>query len=107
MPVYHTREELQLVARQVSDKMLADGILIDCPKRRRRQQATNPQKQLRIGLEGDLKKRMATQINRYVELFGKQLGWDILIRRLEYPEDDAALKQLAEDGPSQESLGDA
>lgn len=33
---------------------------------------------------------MATQINRYVEKHGKQLGWDILIQRLEEPFEDEA-----------------
>ena len=94
MPVVHSREELEAVVKALSEKAFADGVLWDVPKARRREQARNPQKQLRIGLEGDLKIRMATQINRYVEHYGKQLGWDILIRRLEEPlEDELAGEQ--------------
>ena len=88
MPIVHSREELEGVLRNLSDRAFADGVLWDIPKARRREQAKNPQKQLRIGLEGDLKVRMAAQINRYVEKYGKQLGWDILIKRLEEPLED-------------------
>ena len=90
MPVVHSREELEAVTRTLSEKAFADGVLWDIPKARRREQAKNPQKQLRIGLEGDLKVRMATQINRYVEKYGKQLGWDIILQRLEEPFDAEA-----------------
>lgn len=90
MPVVHSREELEAVVKALSDRSYADGVLWDIPKARRREQAKNPQKQLRIGLEGDLKIRMAAQINRYVEKYGKQLGWDILIQRLEEPFEDEA-----------------
>jgi hypothetical protein len=90
MPVVHSREELEAVTRTLSEKAFADGVLWDIPKARRREQAKNPQKQLRIGLEGDLKVRMATQINRYVEKYGKQLGWDIILQRLEEPFEDEA-----------------
>jgi hypothetical protein len=83
MPVVHSREELEAVTASLSERAFADGVLWDVPKARRREQAKNPQKQLRIGLEGDLKVRMATQINRFVEKYGKQLGWDVMIRRLE------------------------
>ena len=85
MPVVHDKEQLLGLVNALSERSYADGVLIDIPKARRREQAKNPQKQLRIGLEGDLKVRMATQINRYVEKYGKQLGWDILIQRLEGP----------------------
>lgn len=90
MPVVHSREELEAVVRTLSERSYADGVLWDLPKARRREQAKNPMRQLRIGLEGDLKVRMATQINRYVEKYGKQLGWDILIQRLELPFEDEA-----------------
>lgn len=88
MPVVHDRDQLLGLANALSERSFADGVLIDVPKARRREQAKNPQRQLRIGLEGDLKVRMATQINRYVEKFGKQLGWDVLIQRIEQPFED-------------------
>lgn len=90
MPVVHDKEQLLGLVNALSERSYVDGVLIDIPKARRREQAKNPQKQLRIGLEGDLKVRMATQINRYVEKHGKQLGWDILIQRLEEPFEDEA-----------------
>jgi exopolyphosphatase/pppGpp-phosphohydrolase len=83
MPVFHSKDELLGVLNSLSDRALADGVLIDLPRTRRREQGTNPQKQLRLNIDADLKKRMAAQINRYVEKYGKQLGWDILIQRLE------------------------
>ena len=83
MPVVHTRDELLAVCKTLSERAFADGVLWDVPKARRREQATNPQRPLRLGLEGDLKLRMATQVNRYVEKFGKQLGWDLMLKRLE------------------------
>lgn len=90
MPIVHSREELESVLRNLSDRAFADGVLWDIPKARRREQAKNPQKQLRIGLEGDLKIRMATQIERYLAHYGsKGVAWDVLIARLEAPFDDA------------------
>lgn len=90
MPIVHSREELEAVTSRLSDRAFADGVLWDIPKARRREQAKNPQKQLRIGLDGDLKIRMATQIERYLAHYGsKGVAWDALIARLEEPFDDA------------------
>lgn len=90
MPVVHDKEQLLGVINALSERAFADGILWDIPKARRREQAKNPQKQLRIGLDGDLKVRMATQIERYLAHFGsKGVAWDALLQRLEAPFDDA------------------
>lgn len=89
MPVVHDREQLLGLVKALSERSFADGVLIDIPKARRREQAKNPQKQLRIGLEGDLKVRMATQIERYLAHYGsKGIAWDSLITRLEAPFED-------------------
>lgn len=87
MPLVHSREELEAVTKALSDKAFIDGVLWDVPKARRREQARNPQRQITLKLDGDLKIRMATQINRYVEIFGKAVGWDALLKRIEWPSD--------------------
>jgi hypothetical protein len=70
----------------MSPRALADGVLIDLPRTRRRDQGANPQKQLRLALDGDLKKRFAAQIERYLEWYGnKGLAWDVMLKRLEAP----------------------
>lgn len=90
MPLVHSRAELEAVTKTLSDRAFADGVLWDIPKARRREQAKNPQKQLRIGLDGDLKVRMATQIERYLEHYGnKGIAWDVICKRLEEPFNDA------------------
>lgn len=89
MPVVHDKEQLLGLVNALSERSYADGVLIDIPKARRREQAKNPQKQLRIGLEGDLKVRMATQIERYLGHYGsKGVAWDALLQRLEGPFED-------------------
>lgn len=49
MPVVHDKEQLLGLVNALSERSYADGVLIDIPKARRREQAKNPQKQLRIG----------------------------------------------------------
>lgn len=83
MPVYHDRVALLEVVKAMSDKALVDGVLIDHPKSRRREQAINPQKPIRLMMDADLKKRLATQINRFIEYYGKGVGLDVLIGLLE------------------------
>lgn len=89
MPIVHSKEELVAVANTLSERAYADGLLWDIPKARRREQAKNPQKQLRIGLDGDLKVRMATQIERYLAHYeNKGVAWDEICNRLEKPFED-------------------
>lgn len=94
MAVYHDRAELERDIKSLPDKMLADGVLIDCPKRRRREQAMGTGV-VRINWPKEQKKRFATQYNRYVELFTKDIGIEILLRLIERPTDEA-LKEAAE-----------
>jgi hypothetical protein len=91
VPIVHSREEMEAVVTRLSERAFADGVLWDIPKARRREQAKNPMKQLRIGLDGDLKIRMATQIERYLAHYGnKGVAWDAICKRLEGPFEDEA-----------------
>jgi hypothetical protein len=79
-----------------------DGVLIDVPKRRRREQAMS-QKPFTIRWPRDLKKRFATQVNKFIENGSKDLGLDLLIRILERwtPEDIQKAIEGTEDGPGE------
>lgn len=85
MPVYHDKAEIIAQINSMAPRAFDDGVLIDLPRTRRRDQGANPQKQLRLALDGDLKRRMAAQIERFVERFGKGIGWELMLRRLEKP----------------------
>lgn len=85
MPVLHSKDELIAQIHSLSERALADGVLIDLPRTRRRQQGSDPQKRLVIVLDGDQKRRMGAQIERFVGNFGKLLGWDFILKRLEAP----------------------
>lgn len=94
MAVYHDRETFERETRSLSDKAFQDGVLIDIPKRRRREQAMGTGV-VRINWPKEQKKRFATQYNRYVELFTKDIGIEILLRLIERPTDEA-LQEAAE-----------
>lgn len=83
MAVYHSREAMIQDIRTYPDKMFEDGVLTDCPKRRRREQATDPNKQVRIQWPADQKKRFAAQYNRFVERCTKEEGIELLLQQLE------------------------
>ena len=83
--VYHDRKVLEADIKALSDRQLEDGILIDCPKARRRAQAMDEARPARLVIPLDIKKRFLTQVNRWVEQHGKDLGWVKLCRRLERP----------------------
>jgi hypothetical protein len=85
LAVYHSRDDLLAQVQSLSERALADGVLIDLPRSRRRQQGSDPQKRLTLVLDGDQKRRMAAQIERFVGNYGKGLGWDFMLRRLEAP----------------------
>ena len=87
MPVHHDREVLLGIVRSLPAKMLEDGILLDCPKRRRREQAMNL-RPMTIKLPPEQKRRLATQINRFIELCGKDLGIEILLKLIEEPSNE-------------------
>lgn len=93
MSVHHDREALLAEIRNMPDGCFADGVLIDVPKRRRREQAM--QGIVRIRLPKEQNKRLATQFNRYIEACGKDLGIEILLVRLELPS-EAEIRNLCE-----------
>ena len=82
MPIYHDRETLLAVVRGLPDGMLTDGLLIDCPKRRRREQAQNKRPML-IKMAPEHKKRLGVIFNRFIELAGKDMGIELMLRIIE------------------------
>lgn len=96
MPVFHSKDELQGVIGSLSERALADGVLIDLPRSRRRQQGSEPERQVRINWPGDQKKRFAHQYDRFVERCGKEDGIELLLQQLESLT-DAEIDMLHED----------
>lgn len=84
MALVHNREEALQLVRTMPEGMFEDGLLLDCPKRRRREQTMNKRPML-IKLPPDQKKRLGTQLNRYIETCGKDLGIELLLKMIEHP----------------------
>lgn len=87
MALLHSREEALQMIRTMPEGMFTDGLLLDCPKRRRREQAMNKRPML-IKLPPDQKLRLGKQLNRYIELCGKDLGIELLLKFTELPTDE-------------------
>jgi hypothetical protein len=85
--IYHDRDSLLRDIKNLPEGLLNDGVLIDCPKRRRREQAMNKRPML-IKLPPDQKLRLGKQLNRYIELCGKDLGIELLLKFTELPTDE-------------------
>lgn len=94
MAVVHSRSDAVRMIETMPEQCFVDGLLLDVPKRRRREQAMGTG-MVRIQWPKEQKKRFATQYNRYVELFTKDIGIELLLRLLERPTDEA-LKEAAE-----------
>ena len=92
--ITHSRDEAIAAIRAMPEKCFTDGLLMDVPKARRRSQAMRL-KQIRVSLPADLQKRFAAQINRHVELLGKELGWTVMCMILEFAT-DKRLRALGE-----------
>ena len=90
--IYHSREEALRELRNMPEKNFQDGLLLDVPKRRRREQAMG-NGQVRINWPKDQKKRFAKQYNRYVEILTKDIGIELLLRKLEAPTDEELRKE--------------
>lgn len=73
--------------RTMPEGCFVDGLLLDVPKRRRREQAMNKRPML-IKLPPDQKLRLGKQLNRYIELCGKDLGIELLLKFTELPTDE-------------------
>lgn len=97
MSLHHSREEALREIRSMPEGIFQDGLLLDCPKRRRREQAMNKRPML-IKLPPDQKLRLGKEFNRYIEIFGKETGIEVLLKLIEGPS-NVELKRLAEDDP--------
>ena len=87
MALLHNREEALQMIRTMPEGCFVDGLLLDVPKRRRRDQAMNKRPML-IKLPPDQKLRLGKQLNRYIELCGKDLGIELLLKFTELPTDE-------------------
>jgi hypothetical protein len=87
MALLHSREEALQMIRTMPEGCFVDGLLLDVPKRRRREQAMNKRPML-IKLPPDQKLRLGKQLNRYIELCGKDLGIELLLKFTELPTDE-------------------
>jgi hypothetical protein len=92
MSVHHDRQALLAEIQHMPEGCFIDGVLIDVPKRRRRAQAMTDA-EVRIKWPKEQKKRFATQYNRYVELLTKDIGIEVLLRKLEAPTDEELLAE--------------
>lgn len=95
MSLHHSREQALAEIRNMPEQMFVDGLLLDCPKRRRREQAmgTRP---MTIRWPTDLKRRFGVQYNRFVELAGKDLGLNLMLGILERWTDED-IRKVADD----------
>lgn len=95
MSLIHSKEEALRIVQQMSDGMFADGLLLDVPKRRRREQAQG-KRPMTINMPADQKRRLGTQINRYIEIFGKEAGIEMILHLIEHPTNEH-LSSLADE----------
>lgn len=93
MSLHHSREELLREVRNMPDKMFEDGVLVDCPRRRRREQVKQGFVRVRWPREQSI--RFAAQLERYIGIFTKDIALEVLLRKLEAPTDEE-LRQEAE-----------
>lgn len=95
--VHHDKAELLKTIASMPENCFKDGVLIDIPKRRRREQAQG-KRPMTIKMAPDHKRRFGTQVNRYVEIFGKETGFEMMIQMIEHPSTERlnALSQTEE-----------
>jgi len=74
------------------EQCFRDGLLLDVPKRRRREQALGTG-MVRIQWPKEQKLRFARQYDRYVRIFTKDIGIEILLRKLEAATDEELSKE--------------
>ena len=88
MALVHSREDALQLIKTMPEGCFVDGLLLDVPKRRRREQAMNKRPML-IKLPPDQKLRLGKQLNRYIELCSKDIGIEIMLKLIEEPSDEA------------------
>lgn len=94
MALVHDREEALQLVRTMPEGMFQDGLLLDCPKRRRREQAMTGI--VRIRWDKKQKIRFAKQYNRYVEICSKDLGIEIMLKLIEQVTDEELKSWVAQ-----------
>jgi hypothetical protein len=95
MALVHSREEALQLVRHMPDGCFVDGLLLDVPKRRRREQAMNKRPML-IKLPPDQKLRLGKQLNRFIEIGTKDLGIEIMLKLLEQVTDEELKSWVAQ-----------
>lgn len=87
MALVHSREEALQLVKSMPEGCFVDGLLLDVPKRRRREQAMGTRPMV-IKWPPEQKKRFAKQYNRFVEICTKDLGLEIMLKLIEEPSDE-------------------
>lgn len=84
--VHHDKAELLKTIASMPENCFKDGVLIDIPKRRRREQAQG-KRPMTIKMAPEHKLRFGKQINRFIEICGKDVGLEIMLKLLEVVSD--------------------
>jgi hypothetical protein len=87
MSIYHSREMAIRAVKDMADQAFIDGLMLDVPKRRRREEAQG-KREFRPRLAKEQQKRMVIQFNRYIETLTKDMGIELMLRLLERPATD-------------------
>jgi hypothetical protein len=95
MALLHSREDALQMIRTMPEGCFVDGLLLDVPKRRRREQAMNTRPMV-IKWPPEQKKRFAAQYNRFVEICTKDIGVEILLKLLEQVTDEELKSWVAQ-----------
>jgi hypothetical protein len=93
--MYHDKKAAMAAISTMNEGIFKDGLLLDCPKRRRREQAQNKRPFL-IKMAPEHKLRLGKQMNRFIEIFGKDLGIEMMLKLMEHPSDER-LRELVEE----------
>src|SRR5277367_3024985 len=104
MSLHHDREQAIREIRSMPEQCFVDGLLLDVPKRRRREQAMNKRPML-IKMAPEHKLRLGTQLNRFIELCGKDLGIELMLRIMERWTNEDIVKVREDDAESNHVLG--
>lgn len=107
--IYHDRESALRDVRNMADQAFKDGLLLDVPKRRRREEAQG-KREFRPRLAKDQQKRMVIQFERYISELTKDMGIELMLRLLERPSTEdlkGLLAELVNPDAENPSIGDA
>jgi hypothetical protein len=95
MAVFHSREEAKRCIETMPKQCFTDGLLLDVPKRRRREEAQG-KREFRPRLAKDQQRRLVIQFERYISELTKDMGVELMLKLLERPATEDLKPLLAE-----------